>query len=339
MKKIVSLLFIFLFFLFGLSSLKGFSSVDDSKPDNYLSYSLIYSKPIIWNKEKIKVFIKNGNADSAKKMFAIWQNALNNKLTFIFTDNSNDYDILVETVDKFVNKTSESTYVAGQNIMLFKNKKIFKSTIQMLDKDPITLEPFTEEMYNIYLLHEIGHALGLSHHSPYPEDIMYFATSGKLALSERDINSINLLYSGIQNVEMAETVDYKVYVNEGYTKFLPDSGESYVGLGNVYRFNGDYKTAIKYYKKAIEIEPERLHSYYPMCLSYVGLKNNRKAYNCFEHLVKNQPDNLYYIHAFSNISAKTNRKDLARKYFEDYINSHESYDKSIADEIIKKLYD
>jgi len=55
---------------------------------------------------------------------------------------------------------------------------------------------FGSEEFKKIALHEIGHAIGIKEHSPFPADIMYAVTSHaqKPMLSAGDISSINQLY-------------------------------------------------------------------------------------------------------------------------------------------------
>jgi predicted Zn-dependent protease len=50
-----------------------------------------------------------------------------------------------------------------------------------------------EELY-LTVLHEMGHALGLTGHSPDPDDAMYRTSAGARGLSERDRATVRRLY-------------------------------------------------------------------------------------------------------------------------------------------------
>lgn len=69
-----------------------------------------------------------------------------------------------------------------------------RSTIEVATTR-LGVEPPLEELYRV-VLHEMGHALGLHGHSPYPRDIMYLATidGGPSEISDRDRATLRMLY-------------------------------------------------------------------------------------------------------------------------------------------------
>jgi predicted Zn-dependent protease len=76
------------------------------------------------------------------------------------------------------------------------DSKIFRvNRILVAAKYPDGREATPEDLY-LTMLHEMGHALGLLGHSPYPEDVMYekgtWETEG---MTERDRNTLRKLYS------------------------------------------------------------------------------------------------------------------------------------------------
>ena len=70
----------------------------------------------------------------------------------------------------------------------------------MLRHDPMNRKYTKDELYSI-ILHEIGHAIGLSGHSKSKGDIMFFSTAtylnGEGIISNRDKNTVKKIYGNI----------------------------------------------------------------------------------------------------------------------------------------------
>jgi hypothetical protein len=117
--------------------------------------------------------------------FRLWADALDSRLKYVFVNNPKQADITVTWVTSFNDR-----YVAGVTTYRVGSAKIQMKAVGVPDPD-----------IKANVIHEIGHALGISGHSKNPEDIMVgvrrWTRSGfyEPKLSERDVQAIRRLYS------------------------------------------------------------------------------------------------------------------------------------------------
>lgn len=167
-----------------------------SSVNSYIQQVIEYGPIIHWDKAKMprKVFIKPSKYKEydrfAWQAFKNWQEASEGLVSFEKTEIENEANIIVNWDNTFYNSMEYD---------------FFGYVIPKLDGDNLT-------QYNIYLvehdydgkihlptalltyaMHQIGHSLGITSHSPIEDDIMYIdANKGKI--SRRDISTLHLLY-------------------------------------------------------------------------------------------------------------------------------------------------
>lgn len=115
-----------------------------------------------------------------------WSSALDGRLIYTLTSKAKDADITVDWVSSF-----DDRYVAGITNYSVGHADVEIKTVGVPEKD-----------IKCNIMHEFGHALGISGHSDNPEDIMVGVrrwhrdnTPYNPTLSKRDIQAIRRLYS------------------------------------------------------------------------------------------------------------------------------------------------
>jgi hypothetical protein len=117
---------------------------------------------------------------------ALWSNALDGRLTYVFVNRRNQADITVDWVPRF-----NDPYVAGLTTYGIGYARMEIRTVGVPEKD-----------IKANIIHELGHALGIAGHSRNSGDIMVATRRWRRGdsaydptLSPRDVRAIRLLYS------------------------------------------------------------------------------------------------------------------------------------------------
>ncbi len=302
---------------------KSFSSAHAG--DNYLTYAVDSNGKLVkWKKKKLKVYI------SPSEYKETIQNALNQYnsyfeeyFTFYPAKTREDSDIKIDVVDHFSsNDNQDSIYMAGitNNTFSGDDKRLTNSIIQILSKKPNSTQKVTDEEVFRVVLHEMGHALGIIGHSPNSSDVM-FASSNVEDFSQRDINTLKLMYSNNDEAVQKETKDYadvKLKEAEDYAKDTPNKAISWVNLGKVYYDLNKKEEALDAYKKALEIEPDNPLIYQSMAECYYSSEKYETAikyYNYALDCAKTDEVKNPFISMIGMCYAKMEDFDKAYYYF------------------------
>lgn len=136
-----------------------------------------------------------------EQAFSDWSNATQKKITFTFTNDPDAANVECSWTDDR-SKLHNQSFAAGETSYDLNKFRRPRAKIALLSK--VEGHDFSEADFFDTSLHEIGHAIGLSH-SSNPADIMYFSGQSRAAnqkklpsLSSGDISRINRMYDGMR---------------------------------------------------------------------------------------------------------------------------------------------
>ena len=141
----------------------------------------------------IKVFIQQSPyRQTALKAFQEWQYKSNGKIKFTLAKTEKEAQIKVYFVDKITNPIYHNN-LGTTNLKFIKNMNT-SAEIEILQRTDSNQMRSHKQIYPV-VLHEIGHALGISGHSKSNNDIMYENDyTNDIHLSNRDINTLKEIY-------------------------------------------------------------------------------------------------------------------------------------------------
>jgi len=152
----------------------------------------------LWqNPKNITVYIKDEyKKDLFKQAFTHWNAALDGVAFFNFMDSPAKANIICSFAD--ITESDEGGVTDWYAYEIGKKKYFKNLNITIAKYAPNTGKQYNDDQLYSIMLHEIGHALGISDHSPFKGDMMYFSTdgflNGKGKVSNRDINTVKKLY-------------------------------------------------------------------------------------------------------------------------------------------------
>lgn len=175
--------------------------------DNYLSHvitngQILHFDPMMM---PLRVYISDGkdvpdwspnDQQAINKAMQAWSSATNGRLTFITDNTSVDANIIVDWQNTIHDGRLGETHLPTQKDI------VVQSEIVMGVHFPGSDRTLTMAELDRVALHEFGHALGMTGHSPNPRDAMYYfdnPANGNGSLTARDINTIQILYLPMGN--------------------------------------------------------------------------------------------------------------------------------------------
>lgn len=172
---------------------KRMQSVQQAKQNDTGNYVKDLEKVAKWSKMPIKVWIQDSPyKNTAKKAFGEWEVKTGKTVSFVLVQNPNFAQIKVVFVNKVNGKLDDSNI--GLTTAKIAGNTIKSANVQILQRTDSGKMRSYNQIYPV-VLHEIGHALGMTGHSKRNNDIMYENNlTNDVHLSNRDINTLKAIY-------------------------------------------------------------------------------------------------------------------------------------------------
>jgi predicted Zn-dependent protease len=196
------------------------TSMSRNSKDNYLTHVIPEGKIVHFSPSRmpVRVYIVGGSSVpgwnagmNQAVIYAMhtWERGTFGKVSFAQTYNPANADIIVRWQRNFGDN------ILGVSPFQTTGDTIVRSDINLAVCYPGTSTPIPMGDLKAIAVHEMGHAIGIRGHSPYPDDIMYYSeTRHQATLSQRDINTIGMLYkldADVQNNTAMSTAMTKRY--------------------------------------------------------------------------------------------------------------------------------
>jgi len=167
--------------------------VKTSKTKDIGDYTNELEQKTKWYFMPIKVYIQPSTyKQTSLKAFHEWQYKSNGKIKFTYVATEKDAQIKMYFVDKISNPVSHNNL--GVTYLKYIGNMNTSANIEILQRTDSNQMRSTKQVYPV-VLHEIGHALGISGHSKSNNDIMYENDyTNDTHLSNRDINTLKAIY-------------------------------------------------------------------------------------------------------------------------------------------------
>lgn len=166
---------------------------DYADEGNYLSDLMVTSRWQYPNRLKIYIYEYTGNEYLFEEAFSIWNDAVSD-LGFSFVDSPEKADIECYFVNGF---SGNHVGLTSFRKRIINGKSYFVPPVSVkIAQQDSSGRKFTENELLSIILHELGHAFGISGHSKNKNDIMYYSTETyqNTNISDRDVNTLKEIY-------------------------------------------------------------------------------------------------------------------------------------------------
>ena len=335
--------------------------------DNYIDKVTEKGQVMRWQKSSmpLKVYletnpkkIKNFNNEfipAVKKGIESWADATKGAISFTYVSTPETANIKITWKGfldpKLVGSKEGVAYTAGYATPEYRDDELFAMSIVLSTSNPNGVPHEPEDLKRV-TMHEVGHALGIMGHSTKEGDIMYANSQNNGDLSDRDINTMILLYelepdisnfidtgnmeiasdakNSKDNKESDKNIDILGTKEERLQNEIdqileelkknPKSDINHVNLGNLYGDSGDYEKAIKEYEHATRLNPKNDIAFSNLGVMYQNVNKPYDALRVYNKAKKLNPDKPKPYIQIAIISEQLNQKADAimnlKKYLE-----------------------
>lgn len=303
----------------------------------------------------------------ARKGLSEWLSALDNQLKAVYVNQPSQADIRVEWVNQLDKSGFQDkdvrTFHAGLTTPRFEEQQLKQMRVRIATLD-VDGKPQSNSMMQTIITHELGHALGITGHSPDSKDLMHFRSIPDSHLSPRDKATIRLLYGNAadithappvreapdresaqsQNTETLQRLTNQVNKEEAnvaregnYLNYL-NLGTAYFNkakyLSNLIQANGTapeqpklwYQNALNAMDKAVELQPNSALAVATKAYVQRDLGQYNPALAGINQAIQLDPGHGEYYRERAHILALMGRKAEAQNALNDYL-LREPYEK------------
>lgn len=248
--------------------------------DNYLKHAANANGQLNkWKNENILIHIPKGeHYQTVLSAFERYQEVLGGVIKFIPTLSFENADITIRFTNQLEAKNDDTDTITGlTTTTVDKQGNIKRAEIKISTTDYVTNKKLMPQDIYTTSLHEIAHALGIVGHSPNPNDIMFASSKSIQKLSERDINTLKLLYCNNNGEKIIQNTQLKLKEALDYTDKYPQKSISWLNLGKVYYDLNKKEEALNAYQKALTIDTTNSSIYQLMALCYFEDQNYEQS--------------------------------------------------------------
>lgn len=278
-----------------------------------------------------RVYIENNPTYKPlmQKAYKEWQAAMGSYVMFTFSGNKDDADDIVT----FLQANSTAGIQEGGNCANKYDGTTITGANISIRTYSATGEPLSQEWIYHAMLHEIGHSIGISGHSPYQGDVM--AQGAKMpvtSLTERDKKTARMLYQSYSKQPKSEDIiKAKEAELTDIAKRIPNDVHSYVDLGDEYMAAGNYNKAAEVYNKALSIQ-KSTDIYYRLVKAYREMNDKDQQLIAYKNILNLSPSDKSALSGLLNIYAEQRRLKEGREVLDKFIAKNPSsvQDKAIS---------
>lgn len=171
-----------------------------------------------------------------------WDKATLGQIGLKIVDSADQADITVNFVDDLHAPALRAE--AGKAQLTGNMDGVNKADVLLLTISPFPDQLMTKDFMRMIAVHEIGHALGLTGHSPYEEDVMFPALSNQRGITSRDVATLYKLY---EIGGAAISTDSSDLTDKGKIQLL-------FAEASKAKANNDIAKALEYFEQVLKID-------------------------------------------------------------------------------------
>ena len=150
--------------------------------------------------------------------------------------------------------------------------------------------------------------------------------------SPTEVEAITELNKATELMHKSEYKEAIVFLKKAI-ELNPEFSEAHYNLGIVYERMGKHKDAIKMLKRTIELSPEDANAYYALGYAYYQKRKYERAVDAFEDAIRLKPNNAFAFKKLGSTYLKMGKKDKAREQYQVL----KTLDNQLAEELYREI--